>query len=246
MQTLEYQTLCDLNIKQNIAHVWFISPVSNESRISRYLDLLDFEELTRAYNFHFKKDQLLFLTSHIALRLILGKYLNTQPDEIRYSVGKYGKPFIEKNQNPKEIFFNLSHTSKLIAIGISKNQQIGIDVEFSKNKVSDEENLMSYISTREEFLLYTSLSASSRQNLFYKLWTRKEALLKACGLGLNLEPNCIFIKPAEKSPVVELPANDSHTISSYTVKDFNFKNTHTGAVALPRKSIRLKCLKFQL
>lgn len=238
-----YTPHSSLNIDPNEVHIWLISPSLVFGNIQNKIDLLSFDESLKATRFHFEKDRHLYETAHISLRLILSLYQNISPAKIKFVFGKNGKPFLEKTQNPRNIAFNLSHTFDLVAVGITSFPQIGIDVEFTDSKEINRD-LISQISTKEEFKIYEKQSLSLQNKLFFKLWTRKEALLKASGTGLSIEPNQVCVEPNDISPLIELTGNGFTTNSLFKLRDFQVGDFHMGSVAVQTEDFEPIYRKF--
>ncbi len=115
--------------------------------------------------------------SRAVLRILLSKYLNSPPETIEILETKFGKPYIEH----KGIFFNVSHTDSSFVIGICKMGRIGIDIEcLSANE--DVNSLTDFTFSEDEKRLY--FDPDDEYLSFAKIWTLKEALLKAAGIGL--------------------------------------------------------------
>ncbi len=89
-----------------------------------------------------------------------------------------GKP-IYKNL---PIHFTSSHSQDLVVVAFSRTQEIGIDIEFKKDL--DIEILKDFLHLQEQKVLQKS---KSKSELFYSLWTKKEALLKTSGTGINTD-----------------------------------------------------------
>lgn len=138
-------------------------------------NILSPTELSNMNSFMFKKDYHKYLVAHVVMRLLLARYNNLQPSEINYRYGKYGKPYFSEN-----IFFNLSHSHKKIILGLC-DKEIGVDIEHKSN--IDYNNLSDLICTEEEKLYINN--AANKKDKFYELWTKKEAVLKGLGVGLN-------------------------------------------------------------
>ena len=89
-----------------------------------------------------------------------------------------GKP-IYKNL---PIHFSSSHSQDLVVVAFSETQEIGIDIEFKKN--IDIKIFKDFLHIQEQKALQKS---KTKSGLFYSLWTKKEALLKTSGVGINAD-----------------------------------------------------------
>ena len=136
------------------------------------------EEQDRADKFVHEKDRTTYISCHAILRLLLSGKLNISPLEITYLNGVYNKPMLPGDP----VFFNITHTGQSFAIVISDSFEAGIDMESINREMNFRGIIKSFFSKSEsEFILEEPDKASDR---FFKLWTRKEAFLKALGTGI--------------------------------------------------------------
>lgn len=143
--------------------------------------ILSSREQAREKSFRFDKDRCTFRTSRILLRLLLSKYLDIKPTNIKLQYNEYWKPYVEP-LNGNGIHFNLSHSHEWLVIAFNKKYEIGVDVE----KVNSGNDLPIDICLSEaEKKTFSSLSTSSKPEYFYRIWTAKEAYFKMLGTGLN-------------------------------------------------------------
>lgn len=226
-----------MSIRPGEVHVWLVSPPEISDCLESLSLLLNAAESSKAARFYLERDRTLFLCAHASLRLILSLYNDVEPSEIEFEFSHNGKPKLKPSQNKTNIEFNLSHTFKLAAIGVTTSERIGIDVEFL-NQAAFSDDLLERISTDEEIKFYLNQPPENRFQAFYRLWTRKEALLKAVGLGLNLDPDRVFVKPEEISPRIQLPFVDNATYPKLKVLDFRPSQYYVGSVAVENESPR--------
>ncbi len=129
-----------------------------------------------------------FIAGRGCLRRLLGSVLDADPRTLALEAGSHGKPFLRSR--PGEVLpeFNLAHSRGVILIGLSAAGAIGVDVEYLDPGVE------LYDIARTAFhaddLARIRLAATQDEGLaaFYRCWTRKEAVAKADGRGLTLEP----------------------------------------------------------
>src|SRR5690554_2588984 len=88
---------------------------------------LSTEELVRAQRFVSKQDRDSFIAGRGDLRRILANYLSLSPKEIVIYATERGKPYIKADNAP--FYFNLSHSGPHAALGISRDYEIGVDIE---------------------------------------------------------------------------------------------------------------------
>lgn len=121
-----------------------------------------------------------YIVARALLRSILAKHLGTLPQEIEFVRNRYGKPFVS---GVKNIEFNMSHSYDYVCYAITSGMSVGLDIEFY-NKEKNIFNIAQSVFTNQELSLFLSLSNFERQDLFFNIWTKKEAIIKALGLGL--------------------------------------------------------------
>jgi 4'-phosphopantetheinyl transferase len=140
--------------------------------------LLSKDEQIRADKFLFEEDRKTYIISHAVLKTILSKNLNKKPFEISLLSETKSKPIIVGNP----IFFNLTHTRDAFAFAISKQHYVGIDLEKINQSIDFISIMKKYFSKKERD--YILESGCNPRNRFFLLWTRKESLLKALGIGI--------------------------------------------------------------
>jgi len=158
--------------------IWLIN-LNNSKLQAMDHSILDSIEAARAARFKYDQHRQRFIASHIAMRMILAKYLETQPQNLTYAKEINGKPYLQYHP---ELKFNLSHSGDYAMVAVS-DQPIGVDIE----KISDRDELdlaKRFFSTAEYAWLIQQ-SADKQQAAFFQLWSRKESVIKLTGLGLK-------------------------------------------------------------
>jgi len=147
-------------------------------------DCLSEDERNRAARFVFPRDRERFIAAHVALRQILSSHTGVAASLLEFVQGEAGKPALVQ---PAGVQFNMSHSKSvaLIAIG-SGEAEIGIDVEVLRPMPDAEAMAASYFTEAEQRAL-AAIPPGLRDRAFLTCWTRKEACLKAIGLGLGVD-----------------------------------------------------------
>ncbi|MGE5424769.1 MAG: 4'-phosphopantetheinyl transferase family protein [Syntrophothermus sp.] len=138
------------------------------------------EELTRSKRFRQVRQRESFIITHALFRLKLGSFLNEKPELIQVEKGFLGKPFLT---DFPEIHFNLSHCNGVSLIAFDLKNEIGVDVEEIKPGFDWEPVAKRFYSPAENDLIRSS--GENELYTFHRLWTRKEALVKSHGSGIN-------------------------------------------------------------
>jgi 4'-phosphopantetheinyl transferase len=178
----------------------FLSPPSTIIRSASDIDIWKFPavhdddglltepERIFANRFYQKEDRFRFITGRTALRTVASMYLGVLPRQIGISLGQYKKPFISNPQT--DLCFNLSHSGDWVLIAFG-SIELGLDTEQIKTNFSIEDMMTTYFNKSEQKYIFDH---PNPRYAFFILWTRKEALMKAWGTGLqdNLqEISCI-------------------------------------------------------
>jgi 4'-phosphopantetheinyl transferase len=136
-------------------------------------------EQARADRFKFSIHRQRFILAHANLREILSRYTSLPAAKIEFTLGQHGKPYLK----PAILQFNLSHSEEQMLLAITKNAEIGIDIE--KIGHCDAKGLANRFFSAEECLQLAAYSAEQQLPAFYQIWAGKEAYIKATGLGLS-------------------------------------------------------------
>ena len=145
-------------------------------------------EKARAERFHFDLHRHRFVRARGQMRLILAAYLDLPADAIPIKTEAQGKPFIDA----KELYFNMSHSKDVAVFALSNRGHVGIDVELFDRKVEIDDLSRHYYTSSEQEVL-ASLAGMERSQMFFWLWTAKEARMKVTGEGLALDPRHIDV-----------------------------------------------------
>lgn len=178
-------------LKKDTIHVWRVSLDSfnshlNSSRVTHFLgnslsdSVLSSDEKERAAKFKFPEHQQRFIISRSMLRHILGYYLNQSPSTLIFQSSHYGKPYLVD----RTVYFNLSHAGQYILYAIGLQQEIGIDIEEIRQDIKLQDIAERFFSVYENQFLY-QLAENQKVEAFFRIWTCKEAFIKAVGKGLS-------------------------------------------------------------
>jgi|SRR5579883_535694 4'-phosphopantetheinyl transferase len=166
---------------QTSAAVWLAGP-ADPGRISEDLwSTLSSDERNRANRFLHARDRSLFAMTHAALRALLSEATSVPADEILFAEGPYGKPSLAGMRGPH---FNISHSGSYALIGLSRGRPIGVDIEAMRG-TGDELKLAQSFFSDAEYHALQCLRDGLLLQAFYKIWTCKEAILKALGAGIS-------------------------------------------------------------
>jgi 4'-phosphopantetheinyl transferase len=174
------------------------------SRVERFLlNCLDSAERERASSFKIAKLARLAIIARGVLRHILAPRAGVSPAEVEFSYNEYGKPFLRKGRDGAEpASFNLSHSEDFLAIAVGEGARIGVDIECPR-EIDGLDALSGRFLTAAEREMLSGLPERRRSDSFLRLWTWKEAAIKASGVGLSLDPARVEV--GAESVALDLP-----------------------------------------
>jgi 4'-phosphopantetheinyl transferase len=164
--------------------VWVASLEKPPEVVAGFSLLLSPDEKDRAGRFYFERDRRRYTVGRGLLRMFLGAFLAMKPDQIAFRYGAYGKPALDRVVHGRTLQFNLAHSNDLAVFIFCWDRPVGIDVEHVR-PMTDEADFAERFFSPAESALIGSLSGEQKRNTFFKLWTCKEAFLKASGAGLT-------------------------------------------------------------
>lgn len=147
---------------------------------STWSALISPEERDRAAAFHFPRDRHRFAAVRGWVRAELAERQGTRPQDLRFSFGPEGKPHLAGLE------WNLTHEGDWALLVVSADGPVGVDLARSP---ADADDLAPVACTPTERAYLSGLPAARRPDAFGRLWSIKEALVKAWGRGLSIPPH---------------------------------------------------------
>jgi 4'-phosphopantetheinyl transferase len=169
-----------------------------------------------------------FVLAHGALRILLGRYLNTSPAGIQFKYGLRGKPALA----PLALIdFNMSHSGDLVVFAFTRGCEIGVDLE-QIHSIQDMQDIADRFFCLEEAAELMSLPVNQRERAFFLCWTRKEAYIKAIGDGLSAPLNSfrVTMQPTQPVRFIHL-AQDTNAAKEWTLQDLQLASNYAAALA---------------
>ena len=211
-----------------------------ESSISKLWQSLQPDERERACRFHLEVDKRRCVIGRGLLRLLLGRILGLPADQLRFAYDEFGKPSLIAEQG-LPLQFNLSHSGEVILIAITVDRAVGVDVEIIRTDL-DVDSIAARFFSANEYKILASLTGQMRYEAFFACWTRKEAYLKARGVGLSLPLDQFDVSylPTEEPRLLATrfdPAEASH----WTLRALDLGGDYAAALAATGSAWKLKC-----
>jgi 4'-phosphopantetheinyl transferase len=154
---------------------------------------------------------------------VLGQYLGIPAAEVRFRRDARGKPDLD---NPDRIGlqFSISRSGALELLAVAEDARVGVDLELLGRIPARWAIVNAALTEQERSVLPADEFAAA--DSFIRSWVRKEALLKAAGVGLSVEPRLVELCGTE---IVALPAELGST-ESWKLVDLTLPR-HVAAVA---------------
>lgn len=172
----------EIKLKKDDIHIWHLPLIISHGIYQHLQYLLSPNELSIAKRYHFEKDCISFSVRRAFLRILLGHYTGIRPEHIRFSYNGYGKP--ELGNNKCSIAFNVSFSYDNALYAISRDRNIGVDIE-KVRPIHEMESIAEHFFSLQERTYFTFHAGEDKLAAFFVLWTRLEAFLKARGVGLS-------------------------------------------------------------
>ncbi|MBR7049874.1 MAG: 4'-phosphopantetheinyl transferase superfamily protein [Methanobrevibacter sp.] len=133
--------------------------------------------------YRFEKDKKLSAGAYLLLKKLLSEENITNP---LFKTEKYGKAYISNFEN---VYFNLSHSGKMVLCAIS-DREVGVDIEYSDPEIDLNIAKLYFYNGEYESIMNSQNPADE----FFKYWVLKESYMKYTGLGMNLKLDSFEIK----------------------------------------------------
>ena len=156
---------------------------------------LNREEQARWRKFRLEAPRREFALCRAALRALLCRRLACANGELAFDEGQHGKPGARVGGKSAAISFNVSHSGCHGLIALAERGRLGVDVE-PRSTRRDLDILITETLTPAEKSRMADVGANRKRQLFFRLWTMKEALVKALGKGFSLHISELEIPPA--------------------------------------------------
>lgn len=228
----------------NEVHVWRASLDESPPQVECFRRNLAPDEQKRADRFYFQRDRRRFITAHGVLRDILGRYLNMAPRYLSFLYSSHGKPALAWESGGNAIRFNMSHSRGVALYAVTRDREVGIDLEFIRRDLGADQIAERFFSRRETATL-RALPTPLREYAFFLCWTRKEAYIKARGDGLSLPLDHFDVSLIPGEPAALLNTHpDSDEALGWSLEDLQLASDYVAALALEGCRGSLSCWQW--
>ncbi len=181
-----------------VLHLWSVATPPEIDPTLALRALLSPEEQARWQRYITAAARRQFLESRGLLRLLLGAYLQRDPGRLGFIYSDRGKPSLAKESGGVvDLQFNVSHSRGRVIYAVSVGSGVGIDLE-GVNPLFECLEIARRICTPQEWAAFVQLPSVEQRQAFYKIWTRKEAVVKLQGDRLY-EKLTVFEVPVQST-----------------------------------------------
>jgi 4'-phosphopantetheinyl transferase len=170
-----------------LIHVWRIDLAAGSATPAGAV-LLSTDERERAARLLCEHKRARFITGRNALRRLLGCYLGMAPQALVFRYGPHGKPALATEVSDAVLMFNFSHSEDLALLAVATDREVGIDIEYCHRDISIAP-FARHILCENEAAALQQLPSERHKQALLAAWTRKEAYVKALGVGLSRPMN---------------------------------------------------------
>lgn len=225
-----------LGLQPHQVDIWHISLDLLPATIKSLQSTLSADETQRAARFHFPADRDRYLTAHGCLRDILSRYLQCEPSQLNFCMSDYGKPALEGHK----LVFNLSHSGDFALIIVAQECRVGIDLERIRSDMEHEKIARRFFSTNEVTELM-ALPPEQKISGFFNCWTRKEAYIKAQGLGLSLPLDSFDVTLTPNQPAfLRATRPNPDEAARWTLISLEVDPGYTAAAAIEERNLNIR------
>jgi len=225
----------ELGLENNEVHLWLITLPTQLDFLPGYRLRLTDEERERADRFHFPEDRARFTLGRAALRSLLMRY--TGATDISLALNEYGKPYLAHPATSLQ--FNVAHSGDLVLLGFTRGHLIGVDVERLRPDFATTEIANRFFAP-DEAAIVAALPEPDRAQGFFNCWSRKEAYIKARGLGLSLPLSSFSVVfTCGEPPALLRVDNDPTAPQRWTILDLPTCEAYAAAAAFEARDLNI-------
>jgi len=219
-------------------HVWRARLDLLPAQLRDLEGLLDDKELDRANRFRFLVHRNRYVARRGILRKLLSRYLHVSAKGIALEYTRFGKPFLAK-QYGSDICFNASHSQNLALMVLTREREVGIDLERVQVDFVDHAIPEQFFTPRETAIL-RALPTNRQPEAFFELWVRKEAYVKGRGTGLSIALDSFEVSFGDGAPARLLRTEpDVSETKRWTMVALHPAADYTAALVIEGRDYRL-------
>ena len=226
--------------ERGVVDVWALGAASFAQCARLAADVLSEEERKRAERLVRAEDREQFRATHVQLRLLGSQLGLGRPESIRIERGDFGRPAFVQPECEDRLHFSLSHTRGLTVYAFAWGQRVGIDVE-GQRTIPFRAAIARRIFSAEEAEEYDQVPEPDQERAFFNGWTRKEALLKAVGIGLTgrMDEVVVSLDPRRTARVIRL-GSTHFGAGPWSIHELAMPDGFVAALAVEGDDVRVR------
>ena len=200
--------------------------------------MLSLDERARAARFHFDRDRRRFTAARGSVRCVLGRYLGIPASALTFGYDSHGKPYLTGSHGI-DLRFNVAHSGEVALLAVTDGVDVGVDVEVPR-ELPDRRQLAARFFAESETAAIEAVPEALRHQAFFTCWTRKEAYIKAIGLGLSapLDSFEVSVVPGEPAALLRIHGS-ADAAGEWSLHDLSNLPDYAAAMAVrtPRAQV---------
>jgi 4'-phosphopantetheinyl transferase len=176
------------------------------------------------------------------MRCILAEYVHKAARDLRFLYTEHGKPSLADTN--ADICFNLSHAGERGILGIARGRDIGVDIENVSRKVEVDNLAKRFFSPLESKSL-DGIPLEEKKISFYRIWTCKEAFLKAQGFGLNRSLGSFDIDLSSGAARLIATRPDATEAARWSIVELEAFAGYAAAIAVEGEVQRVNVIRYE-
>lgn len=230
-------------LADGMAHLWCCTLAIPPDEERSMAMLLSPDERERAARYLVESGRSSFTAARATLRTILARYLCVEPGELAFIYSERGKPSLAPPFDTHGLSFNLSHAHGLAIFGITRAGSIGVDLELVR-ELPDMLRIAERFFAPAEQLALQQASDERRAATFFRIWTCKEAFLKADGEGISFPLDQIEVLPSPDGSVSVRRRGAAEAEPLWDIHLLAPASGYLAAVALPGEQWNIESWKL--
>ena len=220
-----------IELSADEVHLWRIDLAAIAQGSERWREVLSTDECARADRFRAARDREFFTATRAVLRMIAGNYVGMPPATLEFFYSEKEKPHVDADATGG-LEFNVSHSGSIAVLAFARARAVGVDVELLRDNFDHEGLARRFFSEREQQEI-SLLPAAEKYAAFFRCWTRKEAYIKAQGVGLSmpLRDFDVSLRSGEENALLDTRP-DSSEAARWTLRDIAVPSGYVGALCV--------------
>lgn len=221
-------------------HIWRVPLDGPGPSLNALMAHLAAGEQSRAAQFRFERDRRRYVVARAALRTLLSRALSVSPLDLHFVYGVQGKPALAARLG-SDLQFNVAHSHEMALIALSRGVALGVDIEHAR-PLSDMERIARRFFSAQETAALMATTPETRPRTFFRIWSRKEAFIKATGKGLSQPLGSFNVMAPDGAPLAYVELQGA--VTSWQLWDLDIAPGYGAALAAWRNAGPLQLHHF--